>query len=490
MGIDVGTTAVKAVVIDAKGRSIGAAEQEYALGTPQPGWAELDPQAVWRAAAAVVRRVTASLAEPVEAVGISALGEAFVPLDSGGRPLGSAIVSFDQRALGQHEEAMRTIGSARFEATSRIRPLPHYAVFKWRWWREQHPDVYERIASFVGLGSFVAHRLGAMSVIDPSLAIRTAVYDPIESVWDIDLVESLGLSSDRLPTVAPALSSAGVVSKQAAERFGLTAGAPIGVGGLDQACGAYDLGVSGTSAMLTIGTTAVVCLVRPSLASIPPHIPAVPNVDGSSWLAMAGTPAGGSVLRWFRNAIVAPGRTRASKRSSYDSIVSEASAQGTSVLFLPHLGGSRVAFDDPSGTGAFVGLTHATTLADMGRAVLDGVAYEVAVLLGRLREGGLEVTELRATGGGSRSKAWMQIISDATGLPIRSTAGSGGSAQGAALLARSLHSSSTAQSNQASPVFEVEPRVKWSAYDSERRAACVGTFEALRATRARGVDAS
>ena len=147
-----------------------------------------------------------------------------------------------------------------------------------------------------------------------------------------------------------------------------------------------------------------------------------------------------------------------------------------------------MAFDDPAATGAFVGLTHAATLGDMGRAVLDGVAYEVAVLLDRLREGGLEITRLQATGGASRSEAWMQIISDATGLAVLSTGGAGGAARGAARLARALLADGATASQQAEPAFEVEPRMEWRAYHVERQAMYVRTYEALRATREQGVD--
>ena len=421
------------------------------------------------------------LPRPVDAVAFSAAGEAFVPLDARSRPLGNAIVSFDQRAGDEWDRAMRSVGPAIFEERTGMRPLPHYAAFKLMWWRRERPDVWERTATFAGLGAYVASRLGASPAIGPSLAIRSAIYDPVAGAWDADLARQLDIDRDKLPPVLPATSQSGTVSAAGAGTTGLRAGTPIFVGGLDQACAAYDLGVSGTTAMLTIGTTSVVCLVNPERAAIPSHIPAVPHVDGENWLAMAGTPAGGSSLRWLRDVLAGDRR-----RATYDALVASAVARTSDVLFIPHLGGTRVAFDDPTATGSFVDLTFAATQADLVRAVLEGVAFEVAVLLDRIRSGGLVVDALRANGGGSRSREWMSILADVTGLPIASTASSDNAAGGAARLAIADLEAGRERPNTPRSSFDVEPHSAAHERYRERSARYVATYEALRDTRPKG----
>jgi xylulokinase len=247
------------------------------------------------------------------------------------------------------------------------------------------------------------------------------------------------------------------------------------VGGLDQACAAFALGVDAAHGMLTLGTTAVVGIARDGRDGIPIEIPPVPMVDGRGWLAMAGSPAGGTALRWLRDRVL---RAKGPGDRDEGRLVDEVAKHRTDALFLPHLGGSRVAFDDPGATAAFTGLTHASDRTDLVRAVLDGVAYEVAMLLRRLSGAGLQVATLRANGGGSRSRGWMQLIADATGLPVESVAGTDSAARGAARLA--LADTSGAVEDVA---FRVDPRPGWRGYHDERLSRYVRTYEALRAIR-------
>jgi xylulokinase len=199
-------------------------------------------------------------------------------------------------------------------------------------------------------------------------------------------------------------------------------------------------------------------------------------VDGRGWLAMAGSPAGGTALRWLRDRVLR--EQGAGGRHDEGRLVEEVAEHRTDALFLPHLGGSRVAFDDPGATAAFTGLTHASDRSDLIRAVLDGVAYEVAMLLRRLSEAGLRVATLRANGGGSRSRGWMQLVADATGLPVESVAETDSAARGAARLA--LPNSAGAVEDVA---FRVEPRPAWHGYHDERLSRYVRTYEALRTIR-------
>lgn len=193
--------------------------------------------------------------------------------------------------------------------------------------------------------------------------------------------------------------------------------------------------------MLSLGTVAVLAAVLRSDQGPPVAVPTVPYVTPAERLAIAGSPAGGAVLRWYRDRFGAPGAGRAGSADRdiegdvYERIVASAAGVDTDLIALPHFAGSRTAFADPQATAALAGLTFATERHHIVRALLEGVALETAVMAERLAEAGAPVTSLRAVGGGSRSAVWMQIFADVLGVPVDSTASADAAAVGAALIA-------------------------------------------------------
>jgi xylulokinase len=486
LGVDLGTTGVKAVVLGNDGTILGRAYGEYRLVTDAPGWAELDPVEVLRATTKVIRAATATSGEPPSAVGLSAAGEAFVPVDASLQPLGAVIVSFDRRAIPIHDRVVADIGAERFEASSGLRPLPHYSMFKWLWWKEQRPQVYARTAHFVSLGGMIAGLLGGRPAIDESFAVRSLLYDAVRHDWAWDLVADVGLKPELLPPVLAPRTSCGTVSAGVARSLGIAPGANIVVGAMDQLCAAFGIGLAAPDGMLSIGTMAVVGFVHADKATFPRFLPSVPHVVPEKWLALGGS-AGGSALRWFRDAIhAAPIGQARPTTGTFDEIVHSIQDRATAVLFLPHLGGSRVAFDDPSATGAFVGLTFDTGREDLARAVIDGVAYEIAILLGRLGGASIRPRRLMAVGGASTSRAWLQIIADATRIRLDSAASGDVAAVGAARLAHGDVDPSGGGAGEIPPVssvFSVAPRDEWRPYHAERLEQFRAVHHALRAAR-------
>jgi xylulokinase len=467
LGLDVGTTGVKAVVVDDSGSILGSAIRDYQLITPQAGWIELDPVRIWQGARDAIREATATAGRVPDALGLSCAGEAFVPVDRRDRALGNAIVSFDRRAVDWFARLMDDGGADQFEATTGLLPLPHYAVSKLAWWTANRPDWFASGGKFVTLGGFLARRLGGESLIDPTLAMRTLLYDPRSSGWAPELLARAGIRLAELPAIAPSRAVCGEVSASVGRALGLRPGGSITVGGLDQACAAFGAGVSGDVGLLSIGTTAVVARQVGDRKRIPPAIPSVPTVQGRGWLAMAGSPAGGAALNWFhRTWLGSQRRQGAALQTSLDAI----QARRTDALFLPHLAGSRVAFDNPAARGAFLGLTFDTERADLVRGVLDGVAYESAVLLERLAHQGLAPARLRAAGGGSLSRPWLQIISDAIERPVDSLESRFVASFGAARLA-SARGAANRDEITIPPMpirTRIRPRREWRTYSRSR----------------------
>lgn len=471
LGVDIGTTGCKAVAVGSDGLPLARAYREYPLATPRPGWAELDPDAVWEAVCATIRGVTAAVPEPPQALAVATLGEAVTPIDAAGAALGPTIVSFDGRAGAEYEQLLGAVGPERLATVCGIVPQPHYSVAKWRWIAQEMPETYRRASTLACFGDLVAVRLGLPPVIDHTMATRTLAFDAAAERWSPEILAAAGIDPAKLPAPAPAGTVIGPVARRQARDLGLADGTLLVAGGLDQACAALGVGIGAVpdgTAMLSVGTVAVLAgvITGPPTGDRPPAtgVPTVPYVVPGTRLAIAGTPAGGAVLRWYRDrfgaaeaasggdpaadprphkaaasatAETAPGVGNApdSEKDFYGRVVAGAADVETDLIAVPHFAGSRTAFADPQATAALIGLTFATEKRHIVRALLEGVALETAVMAERLAEAGAPVTSLRAVGGGSRSPVWMQIFADVLGVPVESAASADAAAVGAARLA-------------------------------------------------------
>ena len=467
LGVDIGTTGCKAAAVSDRGVPLATAYREYPLLTPRPGWAELDPDVVWEATRSAVREVTSAGVAPPRAMAIACLGEAVTPIDGRGRPLGPSIVSFDRRAAACHDRLVERVGRDSFERVTGMAPMPHYTVAKWSWLATEAPDVYRAAAKLVCYGDLVAARLGLEPVIDHTMAARTLAFDRSSRSWDPGILEAAGVEEAKLPTPAPSGTVIGAIPREHSLDLGLAPGAALVAGGLDQACAAHAVGVGSPgvggagaahavgvggvgvgspgvggagSALLSLGTVAVLAMVLAEGRPRPIAVPTGPHVVEGRSLTVAGAPAGGAVLRWYRDVLGAADAERARKHGHadfYDTIVSSAAEVETEAIVVPHFAGSRAAFADPDSLGVLAGLTFATDRRHLVRALLEGVALETAVMAERLTAAVGPVASLRAAGGGSQSAPWMQIFADVLGVPVESAASSYAAAVGAALIAGS-----------------------------------------------------
>ena len=477
LGLDIGTTGCKAAAVSDRGVPLATAYREYPLMTPRPGWAELDPDVVWEATRSAVREVTSAGVAPPRAMAVACLGEAVTPIDGQGRPLGPSIVSFDRRAAACHDRLVERVGRDSFERVTGMAPMPHYTVAKWSWLATETPDVYRAAAKLVCYGDLVAARLGLEPVIDHTMAARTLAFDQSNQSWDPTILEAAGVEEAKLPTPAPSGTVIGAIPREHSLDLGLAPGAALVAGGLDQACAAHAVGVgsagvggagaahavgvgsagvgsagvgsagvgsvgvgSAGPALLSLGTVAVLAMVLAEGRRRPIAVPTGPHVVEGRSLTVAGAPAGGAVLRWYRDVLGAADAERARKHGHadfYDTIVSSAAEVETEAIVVPHFAGSRAAFADPDSQAVMAGLTFATDRRHLVRALLEGVALETAVMAERLAAAVDPVASLRAAGGGSQSAPWMQIFADVLEVPVESAASSYAAAVGAALIAGS-----------------------------------------------------
>lgn len=468
VGLDVGTTGLKAIAISEDGAILDRREEEYSLSIPKPGWAEQDPEDWWQASEAVLAQLEVG---EVAGIGLSGQMHGLVALDDADRILRPAILWNDQRTAAECEEIESRLGLDRLIALTGNRALTGFTAPKLLWLRNHEPDVYERLTTMLLPKDYVRLRLTGERAIDVADASGTLLFDVARRNWSAEVLKELELDPEILPTAleSPAVSGS------------TGAGVPVAAGAGDQAAAALGVGVDRPGPLsIALGTSGVVFAALPTFAAdgkarVHSFCHAVPN----GWHAMGVMLSAAGSLRWLRDAI-APG-------TAYATLIAEAAdwapgAEG--LIFLPYLAGERTPHADPDARAAFVGLTLRHDRGALVRAVLEGVAFGLRDSLELLRDLGVEPKIGRVSGGGARSELWLQIIASVLGIPLERMRVEEGAAYGAALLGgaaggvfRDVHE---AVDSCVQTVERVEPNPAWQETYVEHYGRFRGLYPALR----------
>jgi xylulokinase len=438
LGIDVSTTATKALLVDDDGRVVAARSSAYPLSTPRPLWAEQDPRLWWAAAQESISAVLAAAgvgAPAVAAVGLTGQMHGLVLLDDAGEVLRPAILWNDQRAARQCDQMRERLGLARLVAVTGNDAFPGFTAPKLLWVREHEPDVYRRVRRVLLPKDYVRYRLTGAFATDRAGAGGTLLLDLASRDWSSELLEAFDLPLDWLPPTHEGTEVTGRVTAEAAGATGLAAGTPVVAGGGDQAAQAVGVGaVEPGVVALTLGTSGVVFASadRP-LAEPSGRLHAFPHAVPGRWHVMGVMLSAAGSLQWYHDVIASR------DEDLYDELIEEASGVepgSEGLVFLPYLSGERTPHADPKARGAFVGLTLKHGRGHLTRSVLEGVAYGLRDNLELMEDVGLGgVAEVRLSGGGARSATWRQILADVLGVDLVSVKVTEGAAFGAALLA-------------------------------------------------------
>ena len=417
VGLDVGTTGVKALALSPEGNVLARVEESYELSTPHPGWAEQDPEDWWRAA----ERALAALGGQPAAIGLSGQMHGLVALDDRDRVLRPAILWNDQRTEAECVEIEERVGLARLIQLTGNRALTGFTAPKLLWLRRHEPTTYAQVAHVLLPKDYVRLRLTGEHAIDVADASGTLLFDVARRRWSQEMLEALELDAAWLPR---ALESPEVSGET-------VAGIPVAAGAGDQAAAALGVGVDRPGPVsVVLGTSGVVFAALPAFAAEPQaRVHAFCHAVPGGWHAMGVMLSAGGSLRWLRD-VLGP-------RGGYDELTAAAEEwpAGTEGLsFLPYLSGERTPHADPHARAAYAGLTLRHHRGALVRAVLEGVAYGLRDSLELLRELGVDPRDGRVSGGGARSDLWLRILASVLRLPIRRTAADEGSAFGAALL--------------------------------------------------------
>jgi xylulokinase len=436
LGLDVGSTAVKAAAYDEAGRELARAQETVPPQRAQPGHWQVDGDEVWRAAVRVIRQVTSASPtrrDPPRALAVSASGRESFPARADGSAIGPCLRTADARSPRvpatdllpwPPEEWLRACGHVPDHMDPASRLL---------WWRETAPDTLAEARWFLGWHELASLRLIGRPVVDPALASGFFLFDLAQRGWSGERLDALGLDGRVLPEIVPWATAIENVHPDAAAELGLPADCAFVVGSWDACCaavgsGAVDAGV----ALLSSGTweSVVVPADSPALAgaaaaglAVTPH-PSTPGIG-----VWSKSPNGTSALDWALGFVGMP-------LEDLEASLQKAGSEPADVLVVPHLSGAGPPWPAPEARrGAVLGLTLATTPLDLVRATMEGVTCDLRLAIAAMRDAATPVDLCRAAGGGAKSGWWMQLKADLLGVPVEVPEHSEPGTLGAALLA-------------------------------------------------------
>lgn len=439
LGLDVGTSGVKAVLVSLNGDVVSSATAALTLETPKPGWAEQDPEAWWAAAVASVRDVCAKVpGATVASIGISGQMHSSVFLDGGGKVIRPALLWCDGRTTAECREIEQRVGGeGRLRDLASNPALEGFTLPKVLWLRNHEPAAFARLATVLLAKDYIRYRLTGELATEPSDASATLMFDTAGLRWSDEIMAAVGLSASILPRVGGSSEVLGVVTAAAARATGLSSGTPVVGGGADNACGAAGVGVvSPGEAVASWGTsgTLLAPLPRPQVdpglrAHTFCHV--VPGV----WYLMGVVLSAGGAFAWYRDQLArdVAGTPNANMTLNDEAATIPRGAEG--VTFLPYLQGERTPHRNANARGAFLGLSLAHSRAHLSRAVVEGICFALRDSLSILQSLGLSPNELLLTGGGAKSPFLRQLQAEVFGLPVTTVNREEGPAYGAALLA-------------------------------------------------------
>ncbi len=471
LGLDIGTSAVKAVLADQHGTVLASASAPLTIQSPRPGWNEQDPDAWWQAVISACGDLeTQHKLAGVAAIGLSGQMHGAVCLDKNQIPVRPAILWNDGRATAQCEAmsaAMPDIGRV-----AGAIPMPGFTAPKLLWLAQNEPDAHARIHHVILPKDYIRLKLTGTLATDMADAAGTHWLDQANRVWSDELCAVSATQRAWLPPCHEGIEVSGHVSAVAAQSLGLTVGTPVASGGGDAAAGAIGIGaVQDGDAFISLGTSGQLFVVTDSFRPNPESaIHAYAHCIPDRWFQMAAMLNGASPLAWWAKI----------SRAAIPELLTEAESadQNNTPLFLPYLTGERTPHNDAAIRSGFYGLGGDTGRAEMTRAVLDAIAYTFCDARDALAQAGTTISNPAVIGGGARGDLLLQTISDALGVPLRRYQDAeAGPAFGAARLAMIAAGAGTVQEIVTAP--NVERTFMPAQTSRERHDARIGRFRKL-----------
>ena len=445
LGIDIGTSSTKVLLLQSDGLIVDAMERLYDFEIPQNGWTEQDPALWWNAVKQIIPELIKKhriKPHDIKAIGIAGQMHSLVMLDRDGKVLRKAILWNDQRTEKQVNEINNLVGAKRHIELTSNPPLTGFTAPKILWVRENEPELFSKCHKILLPKDYIRYELTGEYVSDVSDASGMGLLNVRERTWSKEILEDLEIDPELLPDLVESVEISGYLTEQVASELGLIPGIPVVGGAGDNAAAAIGVGVikDGTG-FTTIGTSGVVFVhsSEPNTDAegrVHTFCSAVPN----EWHLMGVTLAAGSSLQWFRNRFCQAEQEIADQRGVdvyqvMDEMAESVQPGSDKLLFLPYLSGERTPHLDPNARGVFFGLSTIHEKAHLIRSVLEGVAFSLNDCLSVLRELNVDAELMMLTGGGAASPLWQKIIADIFDCTMNTCKSNQGPSLGAAILA-------------------------------------------------------
>lgn len=447
LGIDLGTTALKAALFDENGKQKGACTQEYTLKTPQPTWVELDCNAYLSAFQGAISQTIESSdvdKDDIAALAISAQGETIFFLDENGKPLRDAIVWMDNRATEEAEELQNLLGGREIvhHTTGQVEMCATWPAAKILWVKKHQPEIFRQTKKFLLIEDLFIYWLTGQYVAEDSLLCSTMYFDINTRTYWPQMLDALGISESQLPEIRLSGTTVANISQSAAQLFGLSQRTMVCMGGLDQACGAIGVGNvrAGIFTESTGAALATVAITDKPMFDEAGEMPCFAGAIPHTYMIHSFS-TGGMVMRWFRDnfcdvEMSAAKSTGINAYTLIDKMVESVAPGADGLLMIPHLQGSGPPDTNSYAKGCLHGLTLGHTRSHMARAIMEGVAMVLLRMKEATEAMGVEINEIRSLSGGAQSAAWCQIKADASGCLVKTMKNTESAAcLGAAILA-------------------------------------------------------
>lgn len=438
LGIDIGTSSVKAVLFDVENAQITAtASQEYPIHKPLSDRAEQNPDDWWNATITVVRQVMTNLKlESVIGIGFSGQMHGTVLVDAAGKPIRPAIIWADQRSSAECAELVAAVGAENYASTAGTLPAVGFMGATLLWLRKHQPNVLEKAYRVLLPKDYVRLKMTGEVLTDLSDAAGTGIFDVTKRTWAGEIIQRTGLPQSLFPPVIESAGLAGHLQPEAAALMGLPIGIPVAAGCADQPAQALGNGLiaPGKGSVTTGSGGQVFIPLQPSGEDVPtdPRLHVFNHAVPGMYYVLGAILSAGLSLRWLRNLVGLEGVPDAYPRLSAEAAAVNPGADG--LIFLPYLSGERTPHMDSLARGAFIGLSAHHTRGHLARAVMEGVAFALRQTLEISRELGADAETIIAAGGGAESDVWRQIQADVFGVPLQQTLLTEQAGVGAALL--------------------------------------------------------
>lgn len=442
--MDVGTTGAKVMIFDEEGKVLSGRFREYPVNYPREGWAEQDAENVCRIVLELLGGCIADAGtKELDGLSLSVQGDALIPTDRNGTALHPAILGMDGRSERQAEQCAESFGARFLFEKTGMRPHPVNFVTKILWLVKERPEIAKKTEKYLTYDSFIWKRLGSdLYVTDLTMASRSMLCGLESGEWDPEILERCEIEREKLPDIVHSGSVIGRLASETAKKLHLKNRPYLIAGGHDQTCagvgaGAVAAGIAvdshGTAEVLSAGF----CRIPDRESMFNGFYPCYRHCVPGQYFTFALNHSGGIVFRWFRDQLAKEEMERAhlSGKSAYDLMVEEMEDGPSGLLFFPHLNGSGTPSCDMYARGSLLGVSLSTTKQQIGKALLEGLSYEMRYNILCLGKAGVSVKDIRCVGGGASHRRVLQWKADVLGQPVSSMKNREAASLGAAIMA-------------------------------------------------------